>query len=91
MVILENHADLTTQERHLAVFQPADVMAAKPNMAGAWPFDTTNQFKQGTLPRAGMAGQKRHLCRAQMEIDPLQGLPSAQISFTDLFKANHPY
>jgi hypothetical protein len=26
-----------------------------------------------------------------MEINPLQRLPSAQISFTDLFKANHPY
>jgi hypothetical protein len=38
-----------------------------------------------------MAGQKRHFRRAQMEINPLQRLPSAQISFTDLFKANHPY
>ena len=50
MVILEDHADLPTQERHLAVFQTADVVAAKPDVPGAGPFDTANQFQQGTFP-----------------------------------------
>ena len=64
-------------------------MAAEEDFAGAGPFDTADKLQQGTFPRAGMAGQKRHLARLQVESHPLQRLSPTEIGFADLFKANH--
>ncbi len=89
MVILENHTDLATQERHLTVLQAADVVAAEEDFPGAWPFNPTDKLQQGTFTRAGVAGQKCHLARLQVESDALQRLSPAEIGFADVFKANH--
>ncbi|CAH0314635.1 hypothetical protein SRABI106_04153 [Rahnella aquatilis] len=91
MVILKDHADLTTQERHFAGFQAADIMTAKQNVSGTRTLYAANQLQQGTFTRARVSGQKCHFCLLDMKIDALKRLSSAQISFTDLFKANHPY
>ena len=89
MVVLENHTDLAAQERHLTALQTADFMTAEEDFPGAGPFDTTDKLQQGTLPCAGMAGQKRHLARLHVEGHPLQRLSPTEIGFADLFKANH--
>ena len=90
MVILEDHADLAAQERHFAISQPANIVTVKKNMTRARPFNTAYQFVQGTLTRSRMARQEGHLGRTKVEIDTLQCLPSAKISFADVFKATHP-
>ena len=71
VVILENHANLTTQERHFTVLKTANFMAAEPDFPGAWPLDPTDQLEQGTFPRAGMAGQECHLAWLEVECHPL--------------------
>ena len=66
-MILEHQADMLAHIGNLAGTQLGQVLAVDDNAAGGGPLNAGDQFEQGGLARAGVAGEKDHFSGVDVE------------------------
>jgi len=88
-VILKYHTDLAAVGGYLAASYPAGVLSIDDDLATGRSFNKSDESKQRTLTRAGMASHEYHLALVDGKAKAGQGFLSARESFGDVLELNH--
>ena len=88
--VLEDGADLAAQTRHLAVGQPAQLVAGDQHRPLGGLLLAQREPEQGRLAGPGLADDEDELAAADLEVDPAQGRPGRPgIDLGDVLETDH--
>jgi hypothetical protein len=89
LVVLEHHADMAAEGRHLAARNGRGVAPADQHLAAGGALDAGDELQERALARAGMSGQERHLAGLDAKAQVADGVAPAGIALEDLLEADH--
>lgn len=88
-MILEHHADLTTQKRDLRVADLPKVLTGQHQFAGGRTLHGQQQAQQRAFAGTGMTGDKQKLAATYSKAQFMQPDMSIRVALTDLLESNH--
>jgi hypothetical protein len=87
--VLEDHADLTPQRRHLRGPDPRDVPACDEDLSGARLLRAEEQPQERRLARTARAGEEGELAALERERDVAQAVRPARVAQVDVVHLDH--